>query len=113
MGVEGELGYRSKVKITVLKKLSGEEIFGESLPLSPKYVLVCDRLDEGGEFMVEESGAMPEGFCPWAWDSIAREVTHLQLNGDFPWYEEKGAAITCCTDGIRPVIFKVERMAKD
>jgi uncharacterized repeat protein (TIGR04076 family) len=25
-----------------------------------------------------------------------------------PWVEQKGAAIACCTDGYRPVVFKIE-----
>ena len=101
---------RSKLKVTVLKKLNGKDIFGEKLPLTPNYSLVCDKFEEGREFYVGDDGVMPDGFCPWAWDSITREVVHLQLQGDFPWYQEKGAAITCCTDGIRPVIFKLERI---
>ena len=110
--VDCRMAYRSKLKVTVFKKVNGKEIFGERFPTPPKYVLVCDRLEEGKEFIVDDSGAMPQGFCPWAWDSIAREVTHLQFNGDFPWYEEKGIAIACCTDGLRPVIFKIERINK-
>jgi uncharacterized repeat protein (TIGR04076 family) len=27
-----------------------------------------------------------------------------------PWVEQKGAAIACCTDGYRPVVFKIERI---
>jgi uncharacterized repeat protein (TIGR04076 family) len=34
----------------------------------------------------------------------------LRFGGDFtPWVEE-GNAITCCTDGIRPVSFILERL---
>jgi len=104
------LAFRRRLKITVLKKLSSSDIFKGKLPVNPKYGPVCDRLEEGREFIVEDSGAMPEGFCPWAWDSMTREITHLQMNGDFPWYEETGVAISCCTDGIRPVIFKLQRL---
>jgi uncharacterized repeat protein (TIGR04076 family) len=29
--------------------------------------------------------------------------------GNFdPWVKEKGTAIACCTDGYRPVVFKIE-----
>ncbi|MCK4693736.1 MAG: TIGR04076 family protein, partial [Anaerolineales bacterium] len=27
-----------------------------------------------------------------------------------PWIKQSGTIITCCTDGLRPVIFKVERI---
>jgi len=104
------LAFRKRLKITVLKKLSGEDIHGKKLPITPKFPLLCDRFDEGKEFIVGTTGAMPEGFCPWAWDDLARMVTHLQFDGDFAFYEEKGVALGCCTDGVRPVIFKLERL---
>lgn len=107
-----KLAFRKKLKITVLKKLNGEDIYGKKLPITPKYPLVCELFDEGEEFTVEDTGIMPKGFCPWAWDDLTRIVTHLQLGGDFPWFEEKGVALACCTDAIRPVIFKLERLEK-
>jgi uncharacterized repeat protein (TIGR04076 family) len=51
-------------------------------------------------------------FCSWAWADIQRDVVHLALGGDFPWIKEKGIGISCCTDGLRPVIFKLERLPK-
>jgi len=105
-----ELAYRKKVKITVLKKLNGEDIYGKELPITPKYPLVCDRIDEGKEFIVEDTGKMPEGFCVGAWNDLIRVVDHLQFDGDYPWFEEKGIALISCHDAVRPVIFKLERL---
>ena len=34
----------------------------------------------------------------------------MMFGGNMPWLKEKGTTITCCTDGLRPVIFKLERM---
>jgi uncharacterized repeat protein (TIGR04076 family) len=35
----------------------------------------------------------------------------LMTNGSFgTWMKNKNNFITCCTDGIKPVIFKVERL---
>lgn len=102
--------FRKKLKISVVRKLNSKDIYEKKLPITPKYPTVCERFQEGEEFIVEDTGIMPKGFCPWAWDDLARVVTHLQLDGDFPWYEEKGKALACCTDAIRPVIFKVERL---
>ncbi|RJS89401.1 TIGR04076 family protein [Candidatus Bathyarchaeota archaeon] len=53
---------------------------------------------------------MPEGFCSWAWDDISKVVNVLRFGGNFPWFEEEGISINCCTDGLRPVIFKIERI---
>jgi len=53
---------------------------------------------------------MPEGFCSWAWADIQRDVIHMGLGGDFPWMKKPGVMISCCTDGLRPVVFKLERI---
>jgi len=107
-----ELAWRKRVRITVVKKLDSRVLWGKKPPVTPKYLPVCEKLDEGQVFIVEDKGAMPEGFCPWAWDSITREVTHLQFGGDFPWFKEKGKAVSCCSDAIRPVVFKLERLQR-
>jgi uncharacterized repeat protein (TIGR04076 family) len=32
------------------------------------------------------------------------------FGGSYPWIKQDRTAITCCTDGLRPVIFKVEML---
>ena len=103
----------ARVKITVLKTLDPKIIFGENVPLYPKTgrpYQVCSRFKEGQEFVVEEGGEMPAGFCTWAWNDLFRDVTVLRFGGNFPWMAEEGKAITCCTDGVRPVSFRLERL---
>ena len=71
---------------------------------------VCPYFKIGQEFVTDKT-KMPEGFpCSWAWADIQRDVVHLALNGDFPWIKQKGTMVSCCTDGLRPVIFKLERL---
>lgn len=50
--------------------------------------------------------------CSEAWDAIARYIyTGLQggsiMRG---WMNDERVMITCCSDGTRPVIFKIQRM---
>ena len=50
--------------------------------------------------------------CSEAWDAIARYIyTGLQggsiMRG---WMKEENTMIACCSDGTRPVIFKIERI---
>ena len=50
--------------------------------------------------------------CSEAWDAISRYIyTGLQggsiMRG---WMKEEHVMITCCNDGTRPVIFKIERI---
>ena len=57
--------------------------------------------------------AKPEGFCDEAWKAIYQYVFALAHgSGQFyygDWIEKPGVAICSCNDGLRPVIFKVER----
>jgi uncharacterized repeat protein (TIGR04076 family) len=95
------------VKITVIKKLETGEIFEEYAGELAKPS--CAAVKVGDEYL-SKNMAMPEGFCSWAWSDIQRDVVHIALEGDFPWMKEKGTMISCCTDGLRPVLFKLERL---
>lgn len=103
---------RSKVKITVLKRVDPSVIFDGKVPNMPgtdrKYS-ICTAFNEGQEFIVE-NGEKPDGFCSWAWRDVYKDMSVLRFGGDFDPWAEKGVAITCCTDGIRPVSFKMERI---
>jgi len=97
-----------EVKITVLKKLSNEDLidkYGKNV--KPE----CDLFKIGEEFIVKDL-QMPKGFCSWAWADIQRDVIVLALGGNFPWVKEEGVMISSCTDGFRQVIFKLERIKK-
>ena len=103
---------RSKVKITVVRVLARDDVFGQKIPAKCDESLskVCHRHKEGEEFVVPEDGTCPPGFCNWAYADIHRDITHLRLGGDFPWMQEMGVAVVCCTDGLRPVFFRLERV---
>jgi uncharacterized repeat protein (TIGR04076 family) len=98
------------VKITVAKKLSTKDVFGSSPPRISKDVeSVCPRFKEGDTY-VSEKGSCPQGFCSWAFADIQRDIAHLRFGGSYPWMQEQGVAYSCCTDGLRPVIFRLERV---
>jgi len=104
---------RSRVKITVLKRVDPSVIFDGEVPNRPgteeKYG-ICTVYEDGQEFVIGLDGLMPEGFCGWAWRDIYKDLSVLRFGGNFDPWVEKGVAITCCTDGIRPVSFKMERL---
>ena len=80
------------VKITVVRKLGIEDVYGEELPkTSNLFRSPCRILNEGEEFIVQ-NGQMPEGFCSWAWADIHRDITHLRFDGNYPWMKEDGVA---------------------
>ena len=107
-----EIGAR-KVKITVVKKLNAKEILDEELQqISPDIVKnepECPLFKVGDQFIVEGPGEMPKDFpCAWAFRDIYKEIVHLGYGGSFPWVPASDAVLACCTDGLRPVLFKIE-----
>ena len=99
-----------EVRITVLKRLEPSKVFEKS-PVTPVEPLgACSILADGEEFR-SRGGGMPEKFpCTTAWLALYPYVRVLSFGGDMPWFREKGIAIISCPDGLRPVIFKVERI---
>jgi uncharacterized repeat protein (TIGR04076 family) len=105
-----EMVERHEVKITVLKRFDPSEVFEKS-PVTPVEPLkACGLFRDGQKFVVGKDVKMPEGFCTSAWVAIYPNVRILSFGGDLPWFKEKGVVINCCTDGLRPVVFKLERI---
>ena len=107
-----EIGAR-KVRITVVKKLNARDILDEDLQaMSPGIVKnepECPLFEVGDFFIVDGPGGMPKDFpCAWAYGDIYKEVVHLAFGGSFPWMHHGDRILACCTDGLRPVLFKLE-----
>lgn len=98
-------------KITVLKTLYYQDLEAEyrrpEVRKGP-----CTFFKVGDEFIVDYLTERPEGFkCDWAWHDIHKIIMVLMTNGNFgTWMKNENNFITCCTDGIKPVIFKIERL---
>lgn len=102
-----------KARIAVIGRPSVKDIYGDNLPckIADSFpVDGCPVHKIGDEFIVPDDGSCPEGFCGTAFADIQRDLMHLRYGGDYPWYKEKGIHIACCTDGLRPVFFKLERI---
>jgi len=95
-----------KVKITVLKRTLHQDVIGEYAPgdMSP-----CHIFQDGQEFIIDRDTTPPEGFCAWAYADIHRYIVLIRHDGN-PRLKHKGTAIACCTDGFRPVVFKIARI---
>ena len=85
------------VKVTVVKRSVQEDLAGE------RQVRPCGEFEDGQEFVVKVPWYPPEGFCSWAWADI-RTYIHIVHAGGME------STVACCTDGFRPVFFKLERM---
>ena len=99
-----------RVKITVLRRFNPSEVFDTSPVRSVRPLEACGLYKDGQEFIIGEDLKMPDGFCSGAWHTIYSNVRTLAFGGNLPWYREKGVAVNCCTDGLRPVVFKLERI---
>lgn len=99
----------TKLKITVLKRQDPNDIFDEFPVAKRDWMVPCSVYEDGQEYVLD-SMKMPEGFCGSAWQTIYPNVRTLLYGGDLPFFDEKGTAVTCCADGMRPVIFKIERI---
>ena len=61
-------------------------------------------------FISEDWPTKPDGFCERAWPDIRHEVAMVMYGSTVPWVAEGRFTITCCNDGLRPVIFRIERV---
>lgn len=102
-----------KVKITVFRRVDPSVIFDGDVPNKPgtdEPYTKCTAFEEGQEY-ISENGEKPEGFCSWAWRDIYKDLSVLNFGGNFwPGWMKEGEMLTCCTDGVRPVSFKLERI---
>jgi uncharacterized repeat protein (TIGR04076 family) len=87
------------VKITVLKRGFEKEIIDQ---LKTGTKSACTRFSDGQEFTVKSQWSMPEKFCEWAWADIRTYIPMVLGQGN--------RIAVCCTDGFRPVFFKIERI---
>lgn len=99
-----------KVKVTVIRKLDmrsihPDEDLGNADWLGP----VCDVFNVGDEFIVDGNGC-PDGFCQGAFVDIFRYLSGMRAGADYYWMKKPGTTIACCADGLRPVVFKLERL---
>jgi uncharacterized repeat protein (TIGR04076 family) len=62
----------------------------------------CPKVRDGQEFTVSSQWALPAGLCEWAWGDIRTYIHDVFATGQ--------STVACCTDGFRPVFFKIERV---
>jgi uncharacterized repeat protein (TIGR04076 family) len=100
----------TKVKISVLKCFTNEEIFDGDVPEAvSKYGSKCHK-HHPGQIFIMDSLDCPEGFCTWAYSDIYRDLVQIAWDGSYPWIKVPGVTFSSCTDGQKPVIFKIERV---
>lgn len=107
---------KHKCKITILKRECYKDL-QENYLADPKSG-PCPYFREGQVIMVDSDNffRMLNGtFCAEAWDCISRYVYAALQGGSIMqgWTNNEKVMITCCNDGTRPVIFKLERIDEE
>lgn len=100
-------------RITVLKRTVNHDLKGywQDDPAP------CPCFTEGQTFVA--GFEKPAGFCDWAWNDLLRFTTALLTGGNFSSgifdgvMTDDRTMIACCTDGMRPVVFKLERIDEE
>ena len=104
----------SRCKITVLRRMFNED-YAREYCANPKAGL-CGAFTEGQTFTLNTPDK-PVGFCEEAWSAITRYVFAFTVGGggffNGRWMKDENTMIACCNDGIRPVVFKLERIDEE
>ena len=103
-----------KCKITVLRTSFNKDLVDQYVEDERKKTLgTCEVFKEGQEFITDVFGSIPANFCPWAWDDIYKALVGFAADGNYGmWYQNKDVIIACCSDGTRPVYFKIKKIKK-
>jgi uncharacterized repeat protein (TIGR04076 family) len=97
-------------KITVLKRSLNQEYVDS---FRGGKLEACPVFKEGQEFVLRHPWDSPQGFCDWAWADLRSFIlaTTFGRPEAFPptGAGKDGVFVGCCSDGFRPVFFKIER----
>ena len=95
-----------KCKITVIRKCFFEDMASEYANIED-YGL-CPAFNEGEVYLTGGlfGADMPEGFCSVAWECVEKQATVLAYGGKAMGFDD--VHLMCCSDGIRPVLLRLE-----
>ncbi len=101
----------SRLKITVERIFTPKETLGHDVRHASNGELIppCPIFKVGQEFETENGFTRPDGFCGWAWRDLTVRLTKFDLIDDMDW-PEKNMTYVACVDGVRPVIFRLEKL---
>jgi len=103
----------SKIRITVVRRELYPDLveaYG-SETMKDRGLPRCQTYEDGQVFEIEGSLVMPEGFCSWAWADLQRDFAMMLFGPPDYWKDQP--FLVCCTDGFRPVVFKIESIPSE
>jgi uncharacterized repeat protein (TIGR04076 family) len=96
-------------KITVVKRDFYKDIV-ETYVKEPERIKICNRVKENQEFLVTNPYNPPEGLCASAWADIRPYIITMATGGTWDFMKEPNSTLAICSDPLRPVVFKIERV---
>jgi uncharacterized repeat protein (TIGR04076 family) len=107
---------KHKCKIAVLRRAFYQDLADEYL--ADPHVGKCSLFEDDQAFIINQKDLWKRlngEFCAEAWDSISRYVYAALQGGSIMkgWTNDEKTMIAACSDGVRPVIFKIERIDED
>ncbi|MGN1022282.1 MAG: TIGR04076 family protein [Lachnospiraceae bacterium] len=89
-----------------------EYIFDRTPDKDDFYHMGLNTLVKSSSDPNETAGGPKVPFCSEAWDAISRYIYTALQGGSIMhgWTNDERVMITCCNDGTRPVIFRLERI---
>ena len=97
-----ETKMKARCRVTVLKKNYYPEYYEKFKGKTGK---PCPLFEVGDEYIINNWWEYPKGFCEWAWADMRPFVQKI--------FSGTEVTVTCCTDGFRPVVFKLERFEEE
>lgn len=103
-----------KVKITVIKKNYDPDLMETYLKKGD--VGPCEMFEVGQEIVISKDDyfkkQLPCDFCADAWNAMNHYIFSAFQGAPIfkNWMKDDNAMIACCSDGLRPVVFKIERI---
>ena len=103
--------YLPKCKITVIKRSLNKDLIDQFISEEYTGMKPCEIFKEGQEIIIDpNTGKIPKHFCDWAWADIRHHINMIASGGNMMGMRNVGTAIAACSDYLRPVYFKIERM---
>ena len=100
-----------RLRITVERVFTPKEVFGHEIRQASdgEAIPPCQLFEMGQVFETENSFTRPDGFCGWAWRDLTVRLTKFDLIDDMDW-PNRNTTYVACGDGVRPVIFRLEKI---
>lgn len=99
-----------KCKVTVIDKKLDKKI-AEKFLSNPDYMRICDRVEIGQEFIIEDPFEIPTGLCASAWADIRSAIITAATGGSYKFMRHENLGVAICSDPFRPVTFQIERLS--